>query len=173
MQIKETLDNLNINSFFVDIEKIQNVNYKLKSIETPDISIGEVPVGTPFQNMNIAGDHIEYGKFVMTFIVDENLYNYGSILNWVRGLGFPESFDDFKSLISNETEISKRSYSAKETSDISVHLLTNHRNSNRVMRIINAFPISLSGISLGNDNTESEVITATATFSCTGINMLV
>lgn len=164
-----SLDNLNINSFRVVIDKLPMFTYKLKTIDTPSLSLSPVPVPNPMQKMMAPGDAVEFGNLSMSFIVDENLYNYISIFNWMNGLGFPKSFDEFKLLISKETATEKRSYIRKETSDISLYLLTNHNNPNIMFRFTNAFPTSLSGISMTNSNTEAEVIEANCDISFTGM----
>ena len=41
------------------------------------------------------GDKIEFGDLTLRFLVDEDLTNYMEIQKWIRGLGFPESIQDF------------------------------------------------------------------------------
>jgi hypothetical protein len=172
--VESTLDILNVNSYHVEIDRIRNFNYMCKTIDTPSISLNAVSVSTPFQRMAVPGDTVELGTFSMSLMVDENLYNYNSILYWMTQLGFPNSHDDFKSmLVGGETERSKKSYTARETSDITIHLLTNHRNSNRILKLYNAFPISLSGINLNNDNSDSEPVMAQIEFEFTGMQFMV
>lgn len=171
-----TLDNLNVNSYKVDIIKLPNFNFKVKNVDTPSYTLAPLKSPNPFQVMNIPGDTVEYGSFSMNFIIDENLYNYCAIVNWLEGLGFPDSFEQFKALMNDDSDNGARkkgSYTVKETSDIYLHLLTNHRNSNRIVKMYNAFPVSLSGFNLNNSNTESVVIEATVEFAFTGMKYIV
>lgn len=166
----KTLDNLNISSYRVDIEKLPFFNYKIKEVDMPSFTLPSVNSPNPMQTMKVPGDHLEFDPLTMNFIIDENLYNYCGIMNWMFGLGFPNSFEDFQKLIGEGvTATSKRSYTARETSDITIHLLSNHQNSNRVVKFYNAFPTTLSGVSLSNRNSTSNQIEATVTFEFTGM----
>lgn len=168
-----SLDNLNINSYRVDIVKLPNFNFKLKTVDTPSITLNAIESPNPFQKMRVPGDSIEYGNLSLTFIIDEGLYNYTAIINWINGLSFPDSFEQFKNMVNDKDIIQvnerSKSYTNRETSDINIHLLSNHKNSNIKLKIFNAFPISLSGISLSNNNTDAQIIEATVDFSFTGM----
>ena len=45
-----------------------------------------------------AGDKITYDDLSFSFFVDENLENYLEVHNWIRGLGYPESIQEFSDL---------------------------------------------------------------------------
>ena len=170
MNDTKTLDNLNINSYRVDIEKLPFFNYKIKEIEMPSFSLGVAETPNPLQRMKVPGDTIEFDRLSFSFIVDENLHNYCGIMNWMFGLGFPNSFEEFQNLIGQGvTARNKRSYTQNETCDITIHLLTNHQNSNRVVKFYNAFPANLTGLSLSNRNTTAQTIEASVDFEFTGM----
>jgi hypothetical protein len=44
-------------------------------------------------------------EIFLRFLVDENLENYMSIHNWITGLGYPETTQQFKSLTTNSDGI--------------------------------------------------------------------
>lgn len=167
-----TVDNLNINSYNVVINKLPDFNFKVKSVDTPAINVVGVEVPTPMQKMMVAGDTVHYDELSFTFIVDENMYNYCSVYNWLCGLGFPSSFEEFRELLATGLQVynpNNRSYTVGETSDINLMILTNHKNRNIDIKYYNAFPTSLSGLSFNNSNTDSETITATVSFKFTGM----
>ena len=171
-----TVDNLNINSYNVVIPKLPDFNFKVKNVDLPACNVTGVEVPTPMQKMMVGGDTVHYDELTFTFIVDENLYNYCSIYNWLVGLGFPSSFEEFKELLASGVNVynpNRRSYTIGETSDINLQILTNHKNPNIEVKYLNAFPVSLSGFSLGNSNTDNETITATASFRFTGMVFIV
>lgn len=170
-----TLDNLDVNSYKIEITKLPLFNYKVKNVETPTVSLQGVEVPNPYQKMIVPGDTLNYTPISITFLVDENLYNYTAILHWLEGLGFPDSFEQFKELASNTDNpaLRKKSYAQRETCDITLHMLTNHRNSNRVLKLYNAFPITLSGISFTNSNTDAEVFEASVDFAFTGMKYII
>ena len=52
--------------------------------------------------MDIPGDRLTYGDFSLRFLVDENMENYMSVHNWLTGLGFPETAQQFRDLTTND-----------------------------------------------------------------------
>jgi hypothetical protein len=81
--------------------------------------------------------------------------NYLEIYNWIKGITFPQNFDQFKEI--NESKEGR-------FSDISVLVLNSSKNPSINITYRNCFPISLSEITL--DTTSSDLIypEATATF---------
>ena len=61
-----------------------------------DLGIAEQP--TYLRNIPTPGDKIEFGDLTLRFLVDEDLVNYMELQRWIRGLGFPESMDEFRKL---------------------------------------------------------------------------
>lgn len=59
----------------------------------PGISLGLVEQSTPFRPAYIDGA-LEYSRFNLQFIVDEDLENYLIIHNWMRALGVPDNFSE-------------------------------------------------------------------------------
>ena len=52
--------------------------------------------------MDIPGDKLTYGDFSLRFLVDENMENYMSVHNWLTGLGYPETTQQFKDFDNND-----------------------------------------------------------------------
>ena len=48
------------------------------------------------KDIDVPGDKLQYGEFSLRFLVDENMENYMSIHNWLTGLGYPETTEQFK-----------------------------------------------------------------------------
>ena len=57
----------------------------------PSVTLGQADQYTPFVDIALVGDKLQYGDFNMTFIVDEQLQNYMEMYNWVKNIGFPFS----------------------------------------------------------------------------------
>ena len=52
---------------------------------------------------------IDFGDLNIRFLVDEDLTNFMEIQNWIRGLGFPESIQEFRDLETSGT-VPRRDY---------------------------------------------------------------
>ena len=47
------------------------------------------------KDIPVPGDKLTYADLTLSFFVDEDLENYIEVHNWLRGLGFPESIQEF------------------------------------------------------------------------------
>ena len=57
-----------------------------------------------YKQIPILGDQLTFGNLLVSFIVDEELANYKTIHDWMVGIGFPKSrqqFIDFRRSQSN------------------------------------------------------------------------
>ena len=79
MALHNQPENLNILSpvsFRLIIQKFPNVNFWCQSVNIPDMTISEITVPTPFVDIPIIGDRIEFGDLIVTILVDEDLINF-------------------------------------------------------------------------------------------------
>ena len=67
------------------IKKLPSVNFFVQSVAIPSVTVGEIPIGTPFSaKLQLPGDLVTFGDLVITFRVDENMENYLEIFNWIE-----------------------------------------------------------------------------------------
>ena len=66
------------------------------NIPSMDLGIAEQP--SYFRDIPTPGDKIQFGDLTLRFLVDEDLVNYMELQRWIRGLGYPESMDEFRKL---------------------------------------------------------------------------
>ena len=120
------IDNRNFLSpigFKFTIAKEPKVSFFCNSARIPEITLGTAIQPTYLKNIDVPGDILTYGNFSLRFLVDENLENYMAIHNWLTGLGFPDSAQDYRDLITNEDNYLdvERQYS-----DGSLHILNSN-----------------------------------------------
>ena len=92
------LDNRNYLSpvgFKFVITKAPKADFFSNSANIPGINLGFAEQPTYLKNIPVAGDKLTYEDFSLNFFVDENLENYMQVHNWLKGLGFPESIQQF------------------------------------------------------------------------------
>lgn len=153
--------------FKFQIKKCPNVNFFIQSINVPSISLPELNVSNPFIQVPYGGDHISYGDMNLSFKVDENLTNYMEIYNWVKGIGFPDTFKEFQNL-ANKPKFTGEGL----VSDISLLILSSSRNPTYEVLYKDAFPVSLSEIQFNTTSTDVQYLTATAYFKYTSYDIL-
>ena len=108
------LDYASPTQFRFGIHQLPKVEFFVTAVTLPGISLGTIPFPTPLKDIPIAGSKLEYANLLITFIVDEYLENYITLHNWMAGLGFPKSheqFQTFRDVTSDTPETPKGPYS--------------------------------------------------------------
>lgn len=150
-------------TFFV--KKLPTTNFFTESVNIPGRRITTTQQSTPFINISLNGNKMVYNDLTVTFIVDEDLENYLEISTWLDGLGGPESYQQRAELISKNWK------GEGKESDCIINILTNTKNPNVRVTILDAFPTSLSDFILSSTQTSEEHVVATATFKYKNIKI--
>ena len=163
------------------INQLPKVEYFTTEANLPGISTGDGVFNTPFKDINILPDKLNYEDLTISFIVDENLENYIEIHTWLTSIGFPKDrsqFSDFRSTTSNMStktrgeskDIGDVRASTPElamTSDATLTILTNKNNPVVECRFRDVFPTTLSGLTYSQNQTDVEYLTASVNFKYT------
>lgn len=147
--------------FKFNISKLPNVNFLVQATEIPEVSMKNAEMPTPFVTIPIPGDHLLYSPLSIVFKVDENLTNYIELYDWLKGLGFPENFDQAKTVYKHST---KNLMVDGATSTGTLTILNSDMSSVAVVTFYDLFPVGISRISFDSRNTDIKYIDATATF---------
>ena len=174
--------NLNLLSpvaFRFSLKDIPHVNFFCQSAQIPSVSLGEVAIQTPLASVYHAGD-MTYDPLAVRFLVDEDLKNYLEIHDWIKGLGHPTDFEEYRSYRSGTREVPKSPNFVSNTSSTSTHVdtsrrlsdatltvLTNKLNGNIQVNFRDCFPISLGSIDFDLTNTEISSIVVDVSFRYT------
>lgn len=176
------LDYADPTKFKFNIIKLPKVEYFCTAINLPGVSLADnYTQPTPFRDIPLPGEKLSYENLTMTFLVDENLENYQEIHGWLRGLGFPGGYSEFKTLLDAGVDrfpTSKNSvlgdagrskFAAPNQgglfSDATLSILTSKNNAVVEVRFSDVFPISLSGLQYTQQANDTDYLTATVTFN--------
>ena len=163
------LDNRNYLSpvgFKFVITKAPKADFFSNSANIPGINLGFAEQPTYLKNIPVAGDKLVYDDFNLTFFVDENLVNYMEVHNWMKGLGFPESIQQFIDLKRGDEytpEVGAKS-ALNEYSDATLIIYNSNFNEISKVHFKDVFPVSLSTIEFDATAGDINYVTATATF---------
>ena len=167
--------------FKFNVIKLPKVEYFCTQVNLPGVSIADnYTQPTPFRDIPMPGEKLSYDRLSLTFLVDENLENYQEIHGWLRGLGFPGGYSEFKTLLDageDRFPTSKNSvlgdagrskFAAPNQggifSDATLSILTSKNNAVVDVRFSDVFPISLSGLQYTQQAGDTDYLTATVTF---------
>jgi hypothetical protein len=161
--------------FKFTITKVPKADFFSNSASIPGINLGFAEQPTYMKNIPVPGDKLTYADFSLRFFVDENLTNYMEVHNWLRGLGFPESLDEFTAL--KEQDRYNPSTDARnalgEYSDGSLFVYNSNYNEVARVDFLDVFPISLSTINFDATDSDIQYVSAEATFKYSIYNITV
>jgi len=155
-------DNINFLSplgFRFMLKRAPNLNFFVTGVNLPGISLGFIEVPTPFKLINIPGSKLDYGDFDLTFRLDEDMATYFEIYNWLLAIGFPEGFNQYRGLSTNEPGDPERLFS-----DATLTILKSSMVPNIEVSFEDLFPTSISNIDFTATDTDVNYITATVSF---------
>ena len=173
----DKLDYASPTQFKFGIHQLPKVEFFTLSANVPGISAGTAMQQTPFKDIPIVGDKLEYENLSITFQIDEYLENYVSLHNWMKGIGFPterQEFRTFRDVTSNTpasgktppTDLVGKAIPDRALySDAYLMVLSNKNNAIVEVDFQNIFPISLGGLDFTQNVTDVEYVTATADFA--------
>ncbi len=165
--------------FRFKIAKLPQVEFFIQTVNLPGISMGTATVPTPLYDYPVPGDEISFQSLDISFLVDENLNNYKELHDWISGLGFGKSHDDFADL--QATAADRFPGSTKGSlvagveipaplseggiySDATLTILNSKNIAKTEVRFQNVFPTSIGSLSYDVQASDIDYLKASASF---------
>lgn len=135
----------------------------------PEITLETNPQTNYLKIIDVPGDMLTYGDLTLKFLVDENMENYMIIHNWLTGLGFPETAQQYKDLTTTDEGLRD----PKEAfSDGSLRILNSNYRDVAVVKFLDLYPVSLTSLEFDATVTDVKYFTAEVSFKYTVYNIL-
>ena len=172
------IDNRNYLSpigFKFSIVKIPKVDFFSNSVSIPGINLGFALQPTYLKDIPIPGDKLTYADLTLSFFVDEDLENYIEVHNWLRGLGFPESIQEFTDLKKKDpyNDNPDARTPTNEYSDASLFIYNSNYNEVARIDFRDIFPTGLSTVQFDAKAADVNYVTAEVTFKYSIYNIVV
>ncbi len=148
--------------FKLNIDKIPNVTYFCQSASLPGISMNPVLLTNRFRDVPVAGDKAQYNELRVRFVIDEELRNWLEIYNWIKGMTFPESHDQY---VSQKNTGDGYTNLSGFYSDGNLFILSSHKNIQYKAVFTGLFPTTLTDIDMDSSLGDIDAITADVSFS--------
>jgi len=143
--------------FKLNLELFKGVDFFCQKINLPGVNMPVTEVPTRFRSIPIvAGGGVSFDELVINFIVDEELINYKSILNWILKNGAANGHPNIPEI---------------EYSNAQLEILSSNFNTLHVIDYENIFPISLTPLEFDSTSESSEYFVASATFKFTNFTI--
>ena len=148
------------------ITKAPKADFFSNSASIPGINLGFALQSNYLRDIPVAGDKLTFDDFTLSFFVDENLENYMEVQNWLRGLGYPDSVQEFINLKNDDkyTPDPSAKNALNEYSDATLIVYNSSFNEIVKVKFRDVFPVSLSTINFDASAGDIDYVTADATF---------
>ena len=159
------LDNRNYMSpigFQFSIARFPKVSFFSNTAALPQINLGGAEQSNYLKQIMHPGDRLEYGELPIQFLVDEDMVNYSLIHNWMTGLAFPESMQQFIDVTTDRD--GDRDYKL-QYSDATLAVLNSNYNEIAKIKFWDLYPTSLSTLEFTATDTDINYMTANVTFN--------
>ena len=155
--------------FKFTLQRSPKVAFFCNQANIPELNLGVALQPTYLKDIEIPGDKIQFGDLNLRFLVDENLENYMEIQKWIRGLGFPESLQEFSDFESGATLKNPGYVQSGDNnySDGTLQILSSNLVAKFNVNFKDMFPYSLSTITFDATNTDIQYFTADVSFKYT------
>jgi hypothetical protein len=137
-----------------------------QSVNIPGLTVSPTSQPTMFITAPVPGDRLVYEQLKVSFLLDEPLLTWSSIVDWIKGISFPENFGQYANLPKQQQiQIAAAMKQNKaQYSDVKLTVMTNKNNPILSISFTDVFPIGLSGFTLDNTENAQSIKTAEATF---------
>lgn len=135
----------------LEIHAVPDISYNCHNFSIPSISTSAPRLATPFTDIPMRGDTLSYAPLDITFLVDENLENWKTMVGWLEGITAPHTGDEFKN-------------KKLEYSDATIFVYSSHNNLVLEVAFKNLTPTSLGGLTFDTTNESTIELTADVSF---------
>lgn len=164
------------NHFRFALNDLPDLTFFCQQIVLPDVSAGAPQRGNPFTLIPEVGDHLNFSALNCTYLVDSKFLSYYSLFYWMRGYGFPRSFEDIGNF---ETDRKRRIGNPipkkREIQKTSATLSVLRPDTDGVISQINfldVFPVQLGQMSFTTTEGDAPLLTCQVTFRYTDFEVV-
>jgi hypothetical protein len=157
-------DLLQSSKFIFSTPRLTEVQFFCQAANIPGVNSQSTVQVTPFRDMGIPGDKMEYEDLNIEFLLDEELRSWSSIYYWIKGYTQAEAFDDYKNLDKLSKYSQYEFINAPQYADAMLTILSGGGKPTVRITFKDMFPVYLSSIPLDIRVSSEKTMTATATF---------
>ena len=154
--------------FKFTLAKYPKVSFFSNSARIPELSLGTAVQPSYLKDIDIPGEKLTYGDLTIRFLVDENMENYMAIHNWLKGVGFPETPQQFKDQTTDSDGIRDEK---GVFSDGSLHILNSNFQNVAIVKFQDLFPVGLTSLEFDATETDINYFTAEVVMRYTVYNI--
>ena len=151
--------------FKFNLGKYPKVDFFCNSARIPEITLATATQPSYLKDIDVPETKLSFGDLSIQFLVDENMENYKIVHDWIIGLGFPETAQQFKDLTTDSDGVTRNM--SGQYADGTLRILNSNFNEVAKVKFLDMFPVSLSSLDFDATSTDVNYFTAQATFKYT------
>jgi len=158
---------LNVSGFRFVIHRIPEITYFCHDVDTPGINLSNPRFKTSLSSIPVPGDMLEFDPIKIKFTVDSEMKNYMALFKWIRGLGFPDSHEQYKEQVKKGRDFYQSNTFSElpaTISDASLIVLDNFNKPFVEFRFIDCVIMSLSGLEFTSKVGDAQYLVSQALF---------
>ena len=151
--------------FLLSFSRLPTVTLMCQQANIPGVMVNSATQPTQGVDAPLPGNKFKFEDFQITFLIDENMYAWTTIFDWLQGIGFPDSNIEYQNLT-----LQQKLQLAGTQPQYSDAMLTYYSNVNSPILQVNfskVFPVSLGGIQYDVKQPATQPMTCTGTFRYT------
>ena len=153
--------------FKFNLSKEPKVDFFSNSASIPGINLGVAIQPTYLKDIPIPGDKLSYGDVTLRFMIDDDMENYLRSRNWLRGIRYPESVEEYQELLDNDEYFPGKQTAISGQSDGSLIIYNSNYQPTASVVFKGMFPTSLTSIEFSAKETALNYIEAEVVFKYT------
>ena len=150
--------------FKFNLGKYPKVDFFCNTAKIPEVRLATATQPSYLKDIDVPGEKLTYGDLTLQFLVDENMENYKIVHDWITGLGFSETTQQFRDLTTSKTGEREMN---KQFADGTLRILNSNFNEVAKVKFLDMFPVSISSLDFDATSTDVNYFTAQATFKYT------
>lgn len=150
--------------FKFNLGKYPKVDFFCNTARIPEITLATAKQPSYLKDIDVPETKLSFGDLTIQFLVDENLENYRIVHDWMYGLGFPETAQQFIDVTTDKDGIRDMK---EQFADGTLRILNSNFNEVAKVKFLDMFPVSLSSLDFDATSTDVNYFTAQATFKYT------
>jgi hypothetical protein len=167
----DNVNNLFGNHYRFAIDALPDLTFFVQNFVMPSVSSTSSPRHNPFVRIPEVGDHLHFAPFTVTYIVDNSFKSYFSLYFWLKGYGFPTSYNDIEAFrIMRTKQIGNPRPNTREiqkTNALLTVLQPDNDSPIAEVAFYDVFPTTLDEMTFETVGSEPSLLTCRATFDYT------
>ncbi len=167
-QTFNNVNNLYSNHFRFTLLQWPDVSFDVQTVTVPNVTSHAPEYPNPFTVLPQTGDHLKYGTFDVVYLMDKQFKSYFSLYYWMRGYGFPHSYDEVTAFLDAQrarSHVARPQVRELEKTTAVLSILQPDTNS-IIAEIVydDVFPVALGELNFETNQSAPNVLTGRVTF---------